>query len=177
MKKTPFAIIALALCVILLCAVPQFAGLADTAVPVTNVYLSDYALILDLRESWLLLAEVDPENATNRSVTWDSSNRRIAVVDFSGKVMAVSPGTAYITATAADGSGKLARCRVVVVDRSATPTPVPAAAPTQRASNDPAPYSGVTPTPSSCPVLHSPSPSYLPLTRIVPLRSGFLRIP
>ena len=148
MKKTPFAIIALALCVILLCAVPQFAGLADTAVPVTNVYLSDYALILDLRESWLLLAEVDPENATNRSVTWDSSNRRIAVVDFSGKVMAVSPGTAYITATAADGSGKLARCRVVVVDRSATPTPVPAAAPTQRASNDPAPYSGVTPTPA-----------------------------
>lgn len=60
-----------------------------------------------------LTATVSPSNATDKSITWTSSNNNVATIN-NGKVTAVAPGTATITATAADGSGKKAACTVTV---------------------------------------------------------------
>lgn len=53
-------------------------------------------------------------NAANKAVTWKSSNTKVATVNSRGKVTAKSPGTATITCTAKDGSGKKATCKITV---------------------------------------------------------------
>ena len=58
-----------------------------------------------------LTAEVTPENAKDKSVTWASSNEALATVDANGLVTAVKEGNVEITATSNDGTaivGKLA---------------------------------------------------------------------
>ena len=61
-----------------------------------------------------LSATIAPDNATNKTVTWSSTNEAVAVVDESGQVTAVGSGTCQIKATANDGSGKTASCLVTV---------------------------------------------------------------
>ena len=61
-----------------------------------------------------LKATVTPSNATNKAVTWKSSNTKVATVSSSGKVTAKAAGTATITCTAKDGSGKSATCKITV---------------------------------------------------------------
>jgi uncharacterized protein YjdB len=52
-----------------------------------------------------LTANVEPTNATDKTVTWSTSNAAVATVSTSGLVTAVTNGSATITATANDGSG------------------------------------------------------------------------
>ena len=85
---------------------------------VTSVTLNKSELSLYTGESETLTATVAPDNATNKNVTWKSDAENIATVDQSGNVKAVAPGTATITATAADGSGKSATCKVTVIDKT-----------------------------------------------------------
>ncbi len=87
---------------------------------VTGVSLSPDILTLDVGESSTLTATITPDNATDKSVTWESSASGVATVDTSGKVTAVSVGTATITATAADGSGEKATCSVTVNEAATT---------------------------------------------------------
>lgn len=61
-----------------------------------------------------LSAAVTPSDATDRSLTWTSSNSGVASVDANGKVTAKRTGTTTITATANDGSGKSASVKVTV---------------------------------------------------------------
>jgi len=58
-----------------------------------------------------LVAKVTPEGATDKTVTWSSSNEKVATVDANGKVTPVGNGTATITATA---GGKTATCELSV---------------------------------------------------------------
>ncbi len=63
----------------------------------------------------LSVSNVSPSDAVDKTVTWSSSNPSVASVDAStGVVTAVAEGTATITATAHDGSGKTATCSVTV---------------------------------------------------------------
>lgn len=94
------------------------ATLTVNPVTVTGVTLDKTTLDLVAGNSATLKATVAPENATNKTVTWASSNTAIATVDTTGKVTAVAPGTATITATAADGSGKTATCKVTVTAKT-----------------------------------------------------------
>ena len=55
---------------------------------------------------------ITPSNATNKGVTWSSSNPGVATVNTSGVVTYVSVGTTTITATAQDGSGVKGTCIV-----------------------------------------------------------------
>ena len=64
-----------------------------------------------------LKATVLPNNAYNKSVTWKSSNSKIATVDKKGKVKALKVGNAIITATSTDGSNVSAQCKIKVVQR------------------------------------------------------------
>ena len=86
---------------------------AQTNVPVTGVSLNETSLTLTEKETSTLTATVEPNNATNQTVTWKSSDTNIATVDTDGNVTAVAEGTATITVTTADG-GKTATCEVTV---------------------------------------------------------------
>lgn len=61
-----------------------------------------------------LTATVAPTNATDKTVTYKSSDATIASVDSKGKVTGVKAGTADITVTTANG--KTAKCTVTVTD-------------------------------------------------------------
>ena len=84
---------------------------AAATVHVTSVSLDKTNLELTEGETARLTATVLPSNATNKDVTWESSNTSVATVDANGEVTAVSAGTATITATA---DGKSATCTVTV---------------------------------------------------------------
>ena len=61
-----------------------------------------------------LKAVVTPSNADNKAVKWSSSNAKVATVDQNGKVKALKNGIATIEATAEDGSGVSASCKITV---------------------------------------------------------------
>ena len=82
-------------------------------IQVTGVSLNKTSLTLTEGETETLNATVAPDNASDKSVTWSSSNASIAKVDATGKVTAVSAGTATITVKTTDG-GKTANCAVTV---------------------------------------------------------------
>ena len=82
-------------------------------VPVTGVTLNKSTMALTVGGTGTLSATVAPDNATNKNVTWNSSNTDVATVDNSGKVTAVAVGEAVITVTTEEGE-KTATCSVTV---------------------------------------------------------------
>lgn len=87
---------------------------AASKVKVIKVGLNYSTIYLTKGKSKTLKATVAPTNAANKSVTWTSSNKKIATVSSKGKVTGKKAGTATITVKAKDGSGKKAVCKVVV---------------------------------------------------------------
>lgn len=86
----------------------------NPVVKVTKVTLNKTTATLAPKETLTLKATVAPTNATNKAVTWKSSNTKIATVSSSGKVTAKAAGTVTITCRAKDGSGKKATCKITV---------------------------------------------------------------
>lgn len=76
---------------------------AETKVTVTtnveSVTLDKTEGVLTVGNTVTVTAAVTPDTATNASVTWTSSDEAIATVDSEGKITAVAPGIATITAT------------------------------------------------------------------------------
>ncbi|MDE6338298.1 MAG: Ig-like domain-containing protein, partial [Muribaculaceae bacterium] len=66
-------------------------------------------------DSFSLTATVLPENATDKSISWTSSDPNVATVDENGNVTAVNVGECTVTASAADGLGVSATCKVTVL--------------------------------------------------------------
>ncbi len=81
-------------------------------IAVTGVSLNKSSLNLQIGGNETLTATVAPNNATNKNVTWNSSNTNVATVN-NGKVTGVTAGTATITVTTVDGN-KEATCSVTV---------------------------------------------------------------
>ena len=93
---------------------PATLKVTEKPVPVTGVTVSPTAKTLKEKgEAFDLTVNVLPENATNKTVTYKSSDEKVATVDANGKVTAVANGKATITVTTADG-GKTAKCEVTV---------------------------------------------------------------
>ncbi|MDR3595419.1 leucine-rich repeat protein [Clostridium sp.] len=84
------------------------------AVQVTSIKLDTINLQLSKRYSTMLTPTILPTNATNKAVTWSSSNNQVATVSSNGNITGVGVGIAIITCSAADGSGKSATCKVTV---------------------------------------------------------------
>ena len=97
-------------------------GSNTTVVGVTGVTLNKSSLSLDVGDTETLTATVTPGNATNKAVSWSTSNAAVATVA-NGVVTAVAPGSATITVTTADG-GKTAACSVTVTEDGTTGVPV-----------------------------------------------------
>jgi len=82
-------------------------------VPVTGVTIVPTTLSLVTGQTGVLTPTVAPANATNRAVTWDSTNVQVATVNESGVVIAVAPGSTVITVRTSDG-GRTATANVTV---------------------------------------------------------------
>ena len=90
-------------------------------IPVSQITLNKAETSISVGNSETLTATVAPENAANKALTWASSDEDVATVAPDGTVTAVKAGAATITATAADGSGKSAVCRVTVTGDTTPP--------------------------------------------------------
>ena len=82
--------------------------------PVTKVKLNKTKANLNVGKSLTLKTTLSPKKPSNKGIIWKSSNTKIATVTSKGVVKAKKAGTVKITATAKDGSGKKATCKVTV---------------------------------------------------------------
>ncbi len=85
----------------------------DDTIEVSSIKLSKSSLSLKVGENSTLTVTINPSNATDKKVTWSSSNKSVATVDSNGKVVAVGPGTAVITAKVGN---KTVTCTVTVTE-------------------------------------------------------------
>ena len=126
MKKL-LTIITLLLTLLFTSIVPVFASEVNQN-PILNQQISQQSLIrtikvtkvtldkianINVGSTTTLIPTVYPLNATNKNVTWKSSNTKIATVNSEGIVTAIKAGKATITITTSDGK-KTAKCTVTV---------------------------------------------------------------
>ena len=87
--------------------------MVSVVVPVTGILLEQEQVELSSGSSKQLIVVIEPDDATNKEVTWTSSNPEIVSVDEDGIITAHSGGTATITAVTKDGQFS-ADCTVTV---------------------------------------------------------------
>lgn len=99
------------------CKITVTDGSGDSNIPVNGVTLSPNSLSLKVNETSNLYATISPSNATNKNLTWYTSNSSIATVNANGMVTGVGIGTCYISVTTQDGSYS-SNCQVIVSESS-----------------------------------------------------------
>ena len=82
--------------------------------PVTSINLNKTSLSLDGGSTFQLTATPKPDNAEDKSVTWSSSDEKVATVSETGFVTALKKGTADITVTSAANPAVYKTCKVTV---------------------------------------------------------------
>lgn len=82
------------------------------AIPVSGISIDKAEAKLAVGETLKLTSTVKPENAANKAIKWETSDKNVATVD-KGTVTALKPGTATITVVTKDGGHK-ATCKVTV---------------------------------------------------------------
>lgn len=92
---------------------------------VSSITLNSTSVSLSPSDTYQLSASVYPNNATNKTVNWTTSDSNVATVSSTGLVTAKSTGTANITVATTDGSGVSSTATVYVVSPSA-PSLIPA---------------------------------------------------
>ncbi len=91
------------------------------SIPVTGVSITEGNQELETGQTVQLTAVVEPEDATNKNVSWSSIDEAVATVSATGLVTAVAEGTTSITVTTEDGN-KTDSITVTVVEGSGGPT-------------------------------------------------------
>lgn len=81
---------------------------------VTKIKLSDTSLVIDKGKTKKIKAQVVPDNATKKSVSFSSSNTAVASISSEGLITAKGCGECTITCSANDGSGIIEKCHVTV---------------------------------------------------------------
>ena len=84
--------------------------------PVTSISINRTSLTMEALDTFQLTASVNPSNAEDKTITWETSDPAIATVDETGLVTALAKGTATITVKAMDGSGVTKECKVTVTN-------------------------------------------------------------
>ena len=80
-------------------------------IPVESITLNQTSITITEGESQTLVATVKPDDASDKSVTWTSSNTSVITVDSNGKVIAVAEGSATVSASC---GGKDTSCSITV---------------------------------------------------------------
>ncbi len=86
-------------------------------VDVTGISLSEGSVTVQIRDTYTLSANIIPSDATDKRITWTSSDEAVATIA-NGKITAEGIGVATITAKTIDG-GYTATCAVEVIERQA----------------------------------------------------------
>ncbi|MDE6304034.1 MAG: Ig-like domain-containing protein, partial [Paramuribaculum sp.] len=89
----------------------NFSNITPPKIPVESVKLNKETLELKVGETATLTATVLPDNATDKSVTWSSSNPDVATVNADGMITAIAVGETVISATCGEAT---AECKVTV---------------------------------------------------------------
>ena len=87
-------------------------------IPVAKITIGNIPKELVVGESFILSPVVTPTNATNKMLSFTSSNPDIAKVDSEGKITGISVGEATITIKAKDGSSVSAQCPIHVTEKT-----------------------------------------------------------
>ncbi|MBO4671804.1 MAG: Ig-like domain-containing protein [Bacteroidales bacterium] len=87
----------------------------EQEIAVTGVKVEPTSVTLEVGETTMLKATVEPADATDKGVNWSSSNMSVAAVQ-DGTVVAIAPGSATIIVTTVSG-GKTATCSVTVKEK------------------------------------------------------------
>ena len=100
--------------------IKAFSSYLDTIIktPVTSVTLNKNEEKMEVGDKITLLATINPDYATNKNVTWKSSDEKVAIVE-NGIITAISEGTATITVTTVDGSYSDS-CKITVTKKTNT---------------------------------------------------------
>lgn len=132
-------------------------GIVKTSAKVTvttkveQIVLNKTEGVLTVGNSVTVTATVTPDNATNTTVNWTSSDEKVATVDSNGKVTAVAAGNATITATS-ESDGDVSADYALTVNKAAVKQNKPA-------TN----YSGTTGSAGTATAPSAPStPTYVP---------------
>lgn len=86
----------------------------NSVIMVSSIKLNKKTATIKRKGKITLRATVGPATANNKAVTWVSSNKKIATVTTSGTVVGKKKGRAVIKCKAKDGSGKYAKCTIIV---------------------------------------------------------------
>ncbi len=91
----------------------------EPVIPVTGIELNETSIAIDINDTVVLLAQVIPEDATDKSLTWLSTDEEIVTVE-NGLVTGIKDGTASVIVSTVDG-GYTATCEIVVIDGTIIP--------------------------------------------------------
>ena len=83
---------------------PDYSKGTDGIIKVQSIKPSFYSARISYASVLQLNYTILPENATNKKVTYKSSNTGVATVSSTGRIVTVYPGTAFITISTEDGS-------------------------------------------------------------------------
>jgi len=92
-------------------------------IPVSSISTNKNDYSIYLNEQVSLKVTINPSNATNKNLSYESSNPSIATVDKNGRVTGVNVGTAIITITSKSNINVKTTCRIVVKKREETTKP------------------------------------------------------
>ena len=84
-------------------------------IDVSEVCFAEKELTLEIGDRTMLEVSVAPDNATNKSIIWSSSNEDVAMISSSGTVVAMSEGKAVITATSESNPSVCASIEITVI--------------------------------------------------------------
>lgn len=80
----------------------------------SKITLNKKSLVLKKGKTFQLKTSIAPTTASNKNVTWKSSNKSVVTVSSNGKVTAKKKGTAYVSCTAKDGGGATTKIKITV---------------------------------------------------------------
>ncbi len=84
----------------------------NLVIQVTSIELNKNTLDMKIGDTENLIATVRPFNATKKTITWTSSNSKVATVSSKGKIKALKAGTTVITAKTSNGKKKTCKVKV-----------------------------------------------------------------
>ena len=93
-------------------------------VKVTDVSFSISEEYLEMGSTYKMTATVSPSNATNKKVTWSSSDKSVATISSKGKIKPVSAGETTIKVASKENPAKYAECHFTVVNQMIHPRSV-----------------------------------------------------